>query len=99
MRIDWITLKKVVPALSGSFRTDAEDTAARCECWTTMRSVKRAEISSALALGEQAEAVFEVSPIDYADHNRVEHDGTEYKIIHSYRVPGTDTVELLCTKG
>lgn len=44
-------------------------------------------------------AVFEVSPIDYADHTHLIHNNTEYRIVRAYHTPGTDNTELTCTKG
>ena len=99
MRIDLITLKKMVPTLDGGFRSDVEDESARITCWATKKDATRSEYYNALAAGIQVEAVFDVSPIDYAGHTHLVHGDTEYRIVRAYHIPGTDNTELTCTKG
>lgn len=99
MRIDLVTLKKMVPTNVNGFRVDAEDEASRVECWSTKKDATRSEYYNALAADYRVDAVFEVSPIDYADHTHLIHNNTEYRIVRSYHIPGTDNTELTCTKG
>lgn len=99
MRIDLVTLKKMVPTNVNGFRVDVEDEASRVECWSTKKDATRSEYYNALAADYRVDAVFEVSPIDYADHTHLIHNDTEYRIVRAYHIPGTDNTELTCTKG
>ena len=99
MRIDIVTLKKTVPTNVNGFRVDVEDEAARVECWSTKKDATRSEYYNALAADYRVDAVFEVSPIDYADHTHLIHNDIEYWIVRAYHIPGTDNTELTCTKG
>lgn len=99
MRIDLVTLKKMVPTNANGFRVDVEDEASRVECWSTKKDATRSEYYNALAADFRVDAVFEVSPIDYADHTHLIHGEAEYRIVRAYHIPGTDNTELTCTKG
>lgn len=99
MRIDLVTLKKMVPTNVNGFRADVEDEASRVECWSTKKDATRSEYYNALAADYRVDAVFEVSPIDYADHTHLIYNNTEYRIVRAYHIPGTDNTELTCTKG
>ena len=66
---------------------------------SVLKNVDSMEYYNALAAGIQVDAVFEVSPIDYAGHTHLVHGDTEYRIIRAYHIPGTDNTELTCTKG
>lgn len=99
MRIDLVMLKKMVPTNANGFRVDVEDEASRVECWSTKKDATRSEYYNALAADYRVDAVFEVSPIDYADHTHLIHNNTEYRIVRAYHIPGTNNTELTCTKG
>jgi SPP1 family predicted phage head-tail adaptor len=98
MRADWITL----------VRTAVTDTTfqqvtpvSSVSCWAKLKSVVRSEFYAADANGRQVDAVFEVSPIDYAGHQMLMHHAAggdmEYRIVRDYKM-GQDTVELVCTR-
>ena len=65
MRADWITLIKTVVTESTFQQVTPVSSV---PCWAKEKSVVRSEFYAADANGRTVDAVFEVSPIDYAGH-------------------------------
>ncbi|MEA4914569.1 MAG: phage head closure protein [Christensenella sp.] len=97
MRTDWVTLIKTAVTES-TFQQITP--VSSVSCWANQKSVVRSEFYAADANGRTVDAVFEVSPIDYAGQQLVHHAAggdVEYKIVRDYKI-GQDTVELVCTR-
>lgn len=98
MRADWITLVKTAVTES-TFQQEAP--VASVYCWAKQKSVVRSEFYAADANGRTVDAVFEVSPIDFAGQQKLVHHAAggdvEYRIVRDYKT-GQDTVELVCTR-
>lgn len=98
MRTEWVTLIKTTV----SDTTFQEETpVSSVSCWAELKSVVRSEFYAADANGRKADAVFDVSPIDYDAHQKlVHHTATgdiEYRIVRDYKT-GFDSVELTCSR-
>jgi SPP1 family predicted phage head-tail adaptor len=100
MRIDQVDLVQL--SYSGTYSTESE--VSRLTCWAEKLSVTRAEYYMANKDGNEVDAVFEVSPIDYKAQQRLEYvnpDGVteKYDIKRAYRNPKKpDTTELTCER-
>ena len=98
MRADWITLVKTAVTESTFQQVTPVSSVS---CWAKQKSVVRSEFYAADANGRQLDAVFEVSPIDYAGQQQLVHHAAggdvEYRIVRDYKT-GQDTVELVCTR-
>lgn len=100
MRTEWVTLVKT----AASDTTFQETTpVSSVSCWAELKSVVRDEFYKADANGRKADAVFDVSPIDFDGHQTLVHHApngdVEYRIVRGFR-PTTrlDSVELTCSR-
>lgn len=98
MRFDWVSLVSTVTP-DGVFQQAAEEM--RFSCWAELRSVGQSEYYKADANGKKADAVFDVSPIDYNEQEKLIHhsaDGDiEYDIIRAYS-PEPGKMLLTCSR-
>jgi len=98
MRADWITLIKTVVTESTFQQVTPVSSKS---CWAKEKSVVRSEFYAADANGRTVDAVFEVSPIDYAGYQKLVHHAAggdiEYRVVRGYKT-GQDTIELVCTR-
>mgnify|MGYP001191602615 CR=1 FL=1 len=97
MRIDWISLVKTETP-DGVFRQAAE--VSRVSCWAKLQSATYGEFYKADANGRKADAVFDVSSIDYQRQQKLIHHSAngdiEYDILRAYS-PKSGTVLLTCS--
>lgn len=98
MRTEWVTLIQTTV----SDTTFQEETpVSSVSCWAELKSVVRSEFYAADANGRKADAVFDVSPIDYDGHQQLVHHtaagDVEYRIVRDYKT-GFDSVELTCSR-
>lgn len=98
MRSDWVTLVKTA-ASDDTFQQ--ETAASSVSCWAERKSVVREEFYGADANGRKADAIFEVSPIDYDGQQQLIHHvaggDVEYRIVRDYKT-GQDAIELTCSR-
>lgn len=99
MRFDWVSLVKTqLP--DGVFQQKTE--LSRVSCWADKQSVTYGEFYAADADGRKVDAVFDVSPIDYDEQEKLIHhtdDGdVEYSIVRAFDGKQPNTVLLTCTR-
>lgn len=98
MRTEWVTLIKTT-VTDGTFQE--ESPVSSVSCWAELKSVARSEFYEADAAGWKADAVFDVSPIDYDGHQKLVHHApggdVEYRVVRDYKT-GFDSVELTCSR-
>ena len=98
MRCDWVTLVKTAMT-DTTFQQ--EMTVSSLSCWAELKSVSRSEYYVADANGRRADAMFELSPVDYDGHQKLVHHAAsgdvEYRVLREYR-RDSNTVELTCSR-
>ena len=98
MRSEWVTLVK----LAASDETFQQETpVSSTSCWAEKKSVVRSEFYEADAAGRKADAIFDVSPIDFDGHQKLVHHApngdVEYRVVRDFKT-GFDSVELTCSR-
>lgn len=99
MRIDYVTLVQLTHTPVNGFPATQESTlpGARAECWAEKKDATRSEYYAAMSAGMRVDAVFEVSPIDYAGQQRLIHGAEVYDVKRAYQT-SNDAVELTCSR-
>ena len=84
MRTEWVTLVKTT-VTDGTFQE--ESPVSSVSCWAELKSVVRSEFYEADAAGRKADAVFDVSPIDFGGHQKLVHHApgsdVEYRVVRT----------------
>lgn len=98
MRTERVTLIKTT-ASDTTFQE--ESPVSSVSCWAELKSVVRSEFYDADAAGRKADAIFDVSPIDFDGHQKLVHHApngdVEYRVVRDYKA-GFDSVELTCSR-
>lgn len=86
-----LSIKKI-PDGSGYIKTET----VRKQAFAKIKSVGRAEYYAAYQVGISASIIFALNTDDYNGETEVEHEGTKYNVIRTYKT-SADYIELTCS--